>query len=253
MAEVEGERSLFEKLAPFIDSAKAWLESEYLGHDDFLSERHNDLALKVLVSRAFLFAVPSLDLVLTPSGFGVVSTESMAPASKERVERLTSSLESYIKANLEVLVDVCRQYPEWRESDRGRYFGATFFPSLHDYSIYFADTFSSYDRMRDACIEFETILAKNYLGTTLMTSLRAEAFAFGKDHSDVFNAIRVAIIKLSSTNKAILDQNAFWHVAKPVIEAIKYDGELYQIWHSEMGELFESPAFKNNIKGGFYF
>lgn len=63
LTEVEGERSLFDKLAPFLESARLYLESEILGHDDFLSEVHNDLALKILVAKAFADAVPSLDLI----------------------------------------------------------------------------------------------------------------------------------------------------------------------------------------------
>lgn len=43
--------------------------------------------------------VPSLDLVLTPNGFGIVSNQNVAPASRDRVARLIASLEKSCKPN----------------------------------------------------------------------------------------------------------------------------------------------------------
>lgn len=49
--------------------------------------------LKVAIcSRAAYNAVPHLDLVLTPTGFGIVSNQNTAPASKERVGALREQL-----------------------------------------------------------------------------------------------------------------------------------------------------------------
>ena len=84
----EGEPALFDKLQPYIESAKLMLEKDYLGSEDFLSEQHNELAIKIVVAEALANAVPSLDIIITPTGFGVVNTDNLAPASKERVERL---------------------------------------------------------------------------------------------------------------------------------------------------------------------
>ena len=40
-------------------------------------------------------ALPTLDLVATPNGFGVVSNQNIAPASKERVAAFRESLRQY--------------------------------------------------------------------------------------------------------------------------------------------------------------
>lgn len=257
LAEVEGETPLFEKLAPFISSAKMWLESEYIGPDDFLSEQHNELALKVLVAKAFLDAVPSLDLVLTPSGFGVISTESMAPASKERIERLTASLDSYIKANLALLVDICRGYKEWRSSICGLYFCSTFFPSLSDYDRYGAKDFHSYVHFRMHCREAECALSEKYLGSILMDELR-KRYASGSygDESSLISSIRRAVLSLIPAPAGrIFDQNRLWHAAEPVIRELNFpENALFRgMWLGEMEDVFDTPAFKNDIKGGFYF
>lgn len=253
VAEVEDEQPLFEKLKPFIASAKLWLESEYLGPDDFLSSAHNELAMRVLVARAFADAVPSLDLILTPSGFGVVSTEAVAPASKERVERLIASLSSYVRANLALLVDICRTYSQWRESERGQYFGSTFFPSLSDYYRWFDGKFKSYDEMRAAFMRIEARLADKYIGRNVMNFLRPKVGLPPTLFDKAIDAIRRSVHKLSAVDNSGFDQNALWHAAEPVIAEIKFDRELYTMWRDEMGELFDDPGFKNDIKGGFYF
>ena len=55
------------------------------------------MKLKVTMARivafdAFRNTIPHLDLILTPNGFGIVNNYNIAPASKERVERLIASL-----------------------------------------------------------------------------------------------------------------------------------------------------------------
>ena len=42
--------------------------------------------------RAAYDAVPQMDLVLTPTGFGIVSNQNTAPASRERVDALRLQL-----------------------------------------------------------------------------------------------------------------------------------------------------------------
>lgn len=44
------------------------------------------------IHRAAYEAIPHLDLVLTPTGFGIVSNQSTAPASRERVDTLREQL-----------------------------------------------------------------------------------------------------------------------------------------------------------------
>ena len=46
---------------------------------------------RYIVNQAMALAIPQLDLVLTSSGFGVVSSSQIAPASRERVENLRRS------------------------------------------------------------------------------------------------------------------------------------------------------------------
>ena len=97
---VQGETLLFDKIAPHLEVAETWLTTTFLSEAVLAELPTRDANNKLLhyarmavAAEAMLHAVPQLDLVLTPNGFGVVSNTNIAPASKERVERLLLSLE----------------------------------------------------------------------------------------------------------------------------------------------------------------
>lgn len=56
------------------------------------NEQLKNLCIKAVCIDAFVRTCRSLDLVLTATGFGIVSTESMAPASKARVDALVEQM-----------------------------------------------------------------------------------------------------------------------------------------------------------------
>lgn len=56
------------------------------------NERLKKLAVHLVCIDAFVRTCRSLDLVLTATGFGIVSTESTAPASKSRVDALVEEM-----------------------------------------------------------------------------------------------------------------------------------------------------------------
>lgn len=251
LLEVEGETPLAVKLAPWIQSAKNWLESEYLGPDDFLNEGDNARAVRIVVFKAFADAIPSLDLVVTPTGFGVVSTDSVAPASKDRINRLLESIRSQIDGELDLLLEFCHQYPEWRASERGKYFCATFLSSLRDNRKI---VFESYDDMRNEAMHVESLMEERYLGHNLMTRLRNE-YNSRKPYvyHDLANPVRSAVLNIvyPINNKSL--ENNLWHSCRPIIEMLHRFPEYYDIWKAEMGERFNQQPFINNIKGSYYF
>ena len=250
LLEVEGETPLADKLAPWIQSANNWLESEYLGPDDFLNEGDNARAVRIVVLKAFADAVPSLDLVVTPTGFGVVNTETIAPASKERIERLLASLRSQIDGELDLLLEFCHKYPEWRASDRGKYFCATFLSSLRDYR---KTVFESYDDMRSEAMHVESIMEERYFGHNLITRLRDE-YNSRKPYvyHDLADPVRSAVLDVIYRLGTPLGK-ALWHSCRPIIEKLRRYPDYYDIWQAEMGDRFQPERFKNDIKGSYFF
>ena len=90
----------FADLRTYIKSGELWLKNNVLGtalfarvnaFQDPLQEPDatlKELCTNVIANHAYWDAIPFLDLVHTPSGFGVINNNQKAPASKERVERL---------------------------------------------------------------------------------------------------------------------------------------------------------------------
>lgn len=62
---------------------------------------------------SFWSAAPSIDLVWTPTGFGIVSNNTLAPASRERVDALRTELhDRAIRAKFDLL-DAAYRHPEY--------------------------------------------------------------------------------------------------------------------------------------------
>lgn len=247
---VEGEDSLLERMSPFIDSAAYWLESRYLGSEDFLLEKDRALALETVFHKAFAEAIPSLDVTLTPTGFGVVSTEAVSPASKERVERLIKEHSEAADHCLNMLMRRCRLYKEWRESERGQYFCATFLPLPEDLR---RDVFPSYEMMRSEALSVERAIEERYLGTSLMKQLREDC-----NSSEVGKWNMLMMLTVRAVRQAVYRgdeplERTLWRLCRPLVDMLDSFPDEKRLWLSEMGEYYENGRFKNNIKGAFYF
>ena len=97
---INGEQTLFEKLSSQIEEAELWAAESFTGEtlfNEIAKEPEGNVLRRMMAiivcNHAFMQDIPSLDLVLTPNGFGIVSNANIAPASKDRVERLIASLE----------------------------------------------------------------------------------------------------------------------------------------------------------------
>lgn len=106
---------VYEKVKPQFastyDDCKASVLGD-VGTDAAEGNGHPDLTKAVkewVCLRAFLAVFRQLDLVLTPTGFGVVSTQQMAPASKQRVDALIGHLrDSALIAHGRLLSALCK-------------------------------------------------------------------------------------------------------------------------------------------------
>ena len=98
---VEGEQSLYDKMALYVRKAEAWLTRNFVGEvlmDTIAALGETDplriLCCHIVATDAFRRTIPSLDLILTPNGFGIVSNQNVVPASADRVKRLIDALRS---------------------------------------------------------------------------------------------------------------------------------------------------------------
>lgn len=264
--EVKGETPLYEKLLPWITSARLWLESEILGtfqpHDELY-----DIAEKIIVLKAFANAIPSLDITLSPAGFAVINTEGRAPASKERIERLIASLCAEADDCLASLCIMLHSQPQWRLSPQGQTFLGTFIPHFGDVTfirrrspeLKKISMLDLYRAMRDIAVRIEQSLEELYLGPGFMNAIRTSYPAFNTQGSrDIYNMIHAAVLRyvsthISDTTVTCPDEHEVWHLARPILARLNYWPQLTELWQHEMAEKIYVKPFRNNVPGGYYF
>lgn len=102
------------------------------------SELMSDVKALVCM-KAFANAVRRNDLILTPTGFGIVSTDKVAPASKDRVNAMLDELWQNIYDTRDSLVDALIGNADWYDSIQAEQVVATVFCHIGDYKRYGAD------------------------------------------------------------------------------------------------------------------
>lgn len=95
---------------PYLKTAETWLYREILGLEmkPYVVEDEPelfDLAASVVSHKAYLEAIPFIDLIQTESGFAVVRNDNLAPASPERVKALTASTAQKLDEAVEDLLE----------------------------------------------------------------------------------------------------------------------------------------------------
>lgn len=90
---------------------------ESLGEDSSLLNWYKQL----ICLSAFLSVMRQLDLVLTPTGFGIVSNDNLSPASKQRVDALEGQLRTQYHKTLAMVLNLLRS-ENWGATPQARYF-----------------------------------------------------------------------------------------------------------------------------------
>jgi hypothetical protein len=254
-ATVEGEPSLFEILYPFLDTAEQWAIDTFVSEDVFpqLTETEVASLTKLVAYHAYMSAVPSLDLVLTPNGFGIVSNTNVIPASKERIERLLVSLETERDRNINQLILRLSARSEWRQSQQGKYFASTIFPFLslcHRLAIR-EHIWENYQKLHNRLIKIEAVLAYTYFSHEQMSVFR--------DH--VITQLRTAkpleeqVIRTLQSLEMMLVSDMQVHPQSfyDLVNIIREHEEIFPAWHSSpVASLYTPKVFENKKKSSGY-
>lgn len=133
---------VYESIQPAIDRQLAFSNDALLGVAGlaYMEEKGEDSPLlswykQLVCLSAFLSVLRQLDLVLTPTGFGVVSNDNLAPASKQRVDALEAALRTQYYKVLAMTLNLLRS-ENWGATAQARYF----IDHLYDGYAYFFDT-----------------------------------------------------------------------------------------------------------------
>lgn len=263
VSEVEGETPLFDKLKPYLAEAIRFLEKNFVPKEYSPDEALCEVARVIVVLKAFKEAVPSLDLVLTPNGFGVVNTSAVAPASRDRIVRLVAELNQRIDGGCIELVAGLVREEGWRDTYVGKWWLSTFIWDLSDVPHYQRDgetLLDTYRRMRSIALHFETELAREEVGTGVLEYLRSRASSADVDERAVTERIRAAELQYIGGRMSDIksecpdDKHELWHLAAPIISHLKRCPTLVRIWEAEgMADVDGAEVLKNDIKGSYYF
>ena len=205
-----------------------------------------------------LHAVPQLDLILTPNGFGIVSNQNVIPTSKERIERLLLSLEKQRDDALAVILTMLPDAHHWTASEQFNYFAATMFPTLDIvHQLGFAGhIWLRYQDTRAKLLTIEHRLETEFFSPELMDMLRT-ANALNKWDMTLdtaqykrmyqrISAIEFSILRIGEYPiPSIID----------IVNSIRLaKGNVFAEWkQSDTAKLFEDHGYKNKKESGGYF
>lgn len=259
IATVKGETPFIERLAVFLDLAEDWVTQTFTGKVIFrevCDNSHTELLrpLRALVAAdAMRRAIPMLDIMLTPNGFAVVSTNSLAPASKPRVDRLVGSMLTQRDNSISSLLALLPGISGWRETAQARYFSETLFPDFGITDTIGNDTRSKWDRyleLRPHIIDLEASLSEEWFSVELMSALRTENL-----HGDLTGIRKTVTRQIQAQIVAQLKTGSF-NIRRlaDIVNCIRLNDEDFSEWHrSETSKLFEPPIFRNEKKSSGYF
>ena len=246
-ATAQGETPLFDKVLPWLETAERWLFSQFVGDgyaDSFLaldeSEPVRLTAVCVVTHEAMLRAVPSLDLVLTPNGFGIVSNQNVAPASRDRVARLIASLETSRDNSIEQLIGYLFRIEEWWQSATRQWFTATLFPNIDLANLcgYNDHRWANYLGLRSKCIDIEQRIAEEFISPEQLAVLREE----------VIERLRSVIVSALQGNTLNIQS------LRDIVDFMrKHDEQFPEFRSSRTYKLFEPPIFENKKRNHGYF
>lgn len=119
-AAINATTEVYDMIEPILEYTERRIKNELVGTmmDKLDSVPFlEDMVMKLICLRAFYEQIPHLDIVLTPTGFGVVSNGNVAPASADRVK----SLREQIKNSYDDAYDECISMligTDWKDSSQ---------------------------------------------------------------------------------------------------------------------------------------
>lgn len=262
---VEGELPLFDKVSAEIDRAERWVEETFVTADEcsLCAASGPELAVTcgaIVALEALRLALPSLNVVLTPNGIGVVSNANVAPASTDRVNALIDSLRQRRDNNIDMLLRYLWREGAWRTAPKGAFWRSTLWHSL-DISMEVPQSDGSapglsLDRARDLISrarDIEDEIASEWVSPELMGKMRRMVWPspMGERPAPESRVIRTV---RGQTLRALRGDGIDRHRMEDLVTFIRNAPADFPLWHcSSTSSLFEDVGFRNRRGSGGYF
>lgn len=264
----KGEVPLYDKMVPFLSTTEEWLADNITSEavltaigDLEVSHPTRILTCQIIAYDAFYRAIPQLDVILTPNGFGIVSNSNIAPASKERMERLIASMLENRDRLLMHLMPLLTAFDGWTESEQGRFFSATMFPNMEVTLRFPRPSGSRWDKylaLRDAVIPVEEFFATQYLSKELLEVLRSEVQTRhyrSTAHKTVCRILQAVEIRCLLSGDPTASMHFEHDALFDIVNTIRNTPEEFPEWHtSATAELYAPSVFENKKDSqGYWF
>ena len=262
---VAGEQSLYDKIQFHLMQSETWLTNTFLSTDTLsrIKSYSDSTPLlhhcrMALAADAMLHAVPQLDLILTPNGFGIVSNQNIAPASKERIERLLLSLEKLRDDAIAIVLAMLPEAHHWTASPQYDYFAATMFPTLDLVtSLGYSDhIWQRYQDIHTQLISIEHRLESDFFSHELMTAIRTANILSQWDNTLDATQYKRIYQRIAAIEFSVLRIGEY--PMPSIIDTVNIirntKGNAFAEWkNSDTAKLFEDHGYKNKKQSSGYF
>lgn len=256
----KGEQPISLKLQPYLEAAEEWGIATFLSSAvaEFIVAEHADvdhIVLSIVIHEGMRRAIPELDLVLTPNGFGIVSSSSIAPASRERVERLIAQSVENRDLAIEALLRQLPRLDAWHDSECAAFFMTTLFPNLNLCRLVgkTSSLWENYVALRSQVMAIEERLAVQFVSHELLDALR-RALPLGLA-SIPYPRRHVVHVLRSYVAEHLRGGSPDIHAIVDLVDFIRKHADDFPEWcESETALLFSPPVFENKKEStGYWF
>lgn len=258
---VEGEDSLYTKIEPALEIAEKWLEQWVTPLNISQNAIIIELLKKACAFMAFQEAIPSLDLVLTPNGFGIVSNQNVAPASAERITRLIEALIIRKNSCVDLILKQVAAIPEWHSTEPAKFWKQTLFQNLYETKPLqkenAKDEFDEYRILIPEIFEKEQMLGEKLISPELLDHLRTHLTdgSLCRQELQLAHIIRQHVIRMIKYERNGQKCN-FARICVQVAGYLKSNIFYFPIWeNSSTASQWLDPTFFVNKKEnhGYFF
>lgn len=249
LKEAASERTLFDKLETYLEDAEDWLIDNVTGGTFEGDTLYDDQCSKIIILHTLYTALPTLDLVLTPNGFGIISNQTITPASKDRVDRLTKALLINRDQHINKLLKHLCDDEQWRQTAFGEAHCRTYF--LRPSDIRTGCPFEEYTDKLQEIEQIEHELRHTALSSELFFSIaNVTPFNWTPQQRWIVKAVRSCVREwIKETPK----MDCISEMIRGIVDQIRKNPTTYPQWqNTEASALWAPEKFENEKKSSGY-
>ena len=252
LIEVQGEVPLFDKLRHHLRVQEDVFNRDICDIDVLLAyniESLTEYARTYVALRTLYFGLSELDVVLTPNGFGVVSNQTIAPASKERVASLSKSIAVFINQSWRTLYYNLTRLTDWAtEQPQGQLNACTVYGPSIVFDLHQQEDVEAWPRLLPVLRDIEAEISEKAVSPALMTNLRLQTYpdtmpTLNRGH--FMNQLNLMVRRLTRRLVEGEPLNVTTELGN-IVQYLRTNSEAFVDWsQSEQAKLWEPVVFEN--------